>query len=59
MKIILKSKLGLAKESLAKLQASQMANVKGGCPGDGGITGGPSCSCRVWSCSGFEEEEIL
>lgn len=58
MKIKLNAGLKLDKQSLSKLQDSQMANLKGGkstaedpiviTPG----TSGPRCTCRRNSCQG-------
>ena len=50
MKIKLNKGLALTKESLTKLEDSQMANVKG----QG--TSGPRCTCRRNSCNGNDDQ---
>ena len=49
MKIKLNNGLQLTKESLTKLEDSQMASVKG----QG--SSGPRCTCRRNSCSGNDD----
>jgi natural product precursor len=56
MKIKLSNGLNLSKESLAKLQESQMAHIKGG----GVVLGsssGPRCTCKKNSCQGNDGVE--
>lgn len=55
-KIKLKKGLKLDKETLSKLQESQMAAVKGGKVFS---SSGPVCTCRDGSCNGTEERLAL
>ena len=54
-KIKLTKALQLNKESLSKLQESQMAAVKGGKVFS---SSGPKCTCRDNSCNGSEELDL-
>ncbi|MGG8495313.1 class I lanthipeptide [Tenacibaculum sp. TC6] len=54
-KIKLTRALQLNKESLSKLQESQMAAVKGGKVFS---SSGPKCTCRDNSCNGSEELDL-
>ena len=46
MKIALKKTLKLNKDSIAKLQESQMATVKGGFSQFNESSSGPNCTCK-------------